>query len=234
MTEPFSVLVGWDSREDIAYRVCRHSLLRRASVPVAVVPIRQQPLRDAGLYTRAADPLASTEFTYTRFLVPHLRGHRGWALFVDCDFLWLDDIADLLALADPRYAVMCVQHDYAPRESWKMDGVPQTQYPRKNWSSLVLWNCGHEANRVLTPDRVNAESGAFLHRFQWLPDHLIGGLPERWNWLEGWSPVPSEGTPGAVHFTRGGPWFAEWQDVAYGDLWRAERDAWERQAQAAE
>ncbi|MTV29351.1 glycosyltransferase, partial [Nitriliruptoraceae bacterium ZYF776] len=92
MTDAFPVLVGWDSREDIAYQVCRHSLLKRSSVPVAVEPIRQPDLRRAGLYTRDADPLASTEFTYTRFLVPHLRGFRGWALFVDCDFLWLDDI----------------------------------------------------------------------------------------------------------------------------------------------
>ncbi|BBK30182.1 hypothetical protein EDC65_0111 [Stella humosa] len=226
MTEPFPVLVGWDSREDIAYQVCRHSLLQHASVPVSVDPIRQPDLRAAGIYDRPIDPLASTEFTYTRFLVPHLRGFEGWALFVDCDFLWLDDIAGLLAACDPRHAVMCVQHDYAPTERWKMDGVPQSSYPRKNWSSLILWNCGHPANRVLTPELVNRESGAFLHRFQWLPDELIGAVPERWNWLEGWSrPAAAGQLPGAVHYTRGGPWFAEWQDVAYADLWCAARDA---------
>ena len=234
MAEPFAVHVGWDSREDIAYQVCRHSLLRHASVPVAVLPLRQHDVRAAGLYARDPDPLASTEFTYTRFLVPHLADYRGWALFVDCDFLWLDDIAGLLRLADPRYALMCVQHQYEPSEAWKMDGVPQTRYPRKNWSSLVLYNCGHPANRALTPAVVNRESGAFLHRFQWLPDELIGALPERWNWLEGWSRPPETGLPGAVHYTRGGPWFAEWQDVAYGDLWRAERAAYERVAAAAE
>ena len=222
MTDAFPVMVGWDSREDIAYLVCRHSLLKRATVPVTVEPIRQPDLRAAGVYTRAADPLASTEFTYTRFLVPHLRGFQGWALFVDCDFLWLDDIAHLIGLCDPRYAVMCVHHDYAPTESWKMDGVPQTRYPRKNWSSLMLWNCGHPANRVLTPELVSRESGAFLHRFQWLADELVGSVPERWNWLEGWSTPPATGLPGAVHYTRGGPWFAEWQNVVYGDRWLAE------------
>ncbi|MGE0719139.1 MAG: glycosyltransferase [Alphaproteobacteria bacterium] len=235
MTSPFPVLVGWDSREDIAYQVCRHSMLRRSSVPLDVQPLKQPNLRAAGLYAREADPLASTEFTYTRFLVPHLRGYEGWALFVDCDFLWLEDIAELLALRDPHCAVMCVQHDYRPTETLKMDGVPQTRYPRKNWSSLMLWNCGHPANRMLGPEVVNRESGAFLHRFQWLPDSAIGALPERWNWLEGWSAAdPAGRLPGAVHYTRGGPWFAEWTDVVHGDLWIAERDDWERGAQAAE
>ena len=120
---PLNVFVGWDSREDIAYRVCRHSILRRASIPVEVTPILQDALRAEGLYSRPADPLASTEFTYSRFLMPALAGYRGWALFCDCDFLWLADIAELFALADDRYAVYCVHHDYRPRESSKMDGA---------------------------------------------------------------------------------------------------------------
>jgi hypothetical protein len=219
---PFPVHVGWDSREDIAFQVCRHSLQRRAGIPVNVMPIRQQALRDAGLYTRDADPLASTEFTYTRFLVPYLQGYEGWALFCDCDFLWLGDIARLVALLDDRFAAMCVHHDHRPREDWKMDHQKQTVYPRKNWSSMVLYNCGHPANAALTPEVVNSQTGSFLHRFQWLKDDLIGAVPETWNWLEGWSEPPAAGHPEVVHFTRGGPWFDEWRDVAYGDLWLAE------------
>lgn len=209
----------------MAWDVCRHSLLTRSSIPLAVQPLCQPELRAAGLYRRAADPLASTEFTYTRFLVPQLAGFQGWALFCDCDFLWLGDVAELIALADDRYAVMCVQHDHRPPETTKMDGATQTVYPRKNWSSLVLYNCGHPANAVLTDEVVNRESGAFLHRFQWLSDDLIGALPETWNWLEGWNKPPPEGPPKVVHFTRGGPWFEAWGNVAYGDLWLAERDA---------
>jgi hypothetical protein len=224
---PFPVYVGWDSKEEIAYEICRHSLLARASVPAEVHPIKQAELRARGLYSRPIDPLAATEFTYTRFFVPFLAGYRGWALFCDCDFLWLADIKDLLALLDDRYAVMCVHHDHRPPESWKMDHRQQTLYPRKNWSSMVLYNCGHPANRALTPEVVNRETGAFLHRFQWLPDALIGAVPETWNWLEGWSRRPEKGRPNVVHFTRGGPWFAEWQDVDYGDLWLAERQAYE-------
>lgn len=223
---PFPVYVGWDSGEDIAYQVCRFSLLQRAGVPVSVIPIRQQELRDQGLYTREADPLASTEFTYTRFLVAHLAGYEGWALFCDCDFLWLADIKDLIALFDDRYAVMCVQHDHRPPEEWKMDHRRQTTYPRKNWSSMVAYNCGHPANAALTPEVINRESGAYLHRFQWLDDDLVGAVPETWNWLEGWNEKPAQGHPNVVHLTRGGPWFEEWQDVDYGDLWRAEEAAY--------
>jgi lipopolysaccharide biosynthesis glycosyltransferase len=230
----FPVYVGWDSREDIAYRVCRHSILKRSSVPVAVEPIIQSEMRERGLYTRPVDPLASTEFTYTRFFVPYLMGYRGWALFCDCDFLFLADIADLFDLVDDRYAVMCVHHDHQPRENWKMDGAVQTVYPRKNWSSLVLYNCSHPKNRVLTPELVNRETGSFLHRFQWLDDADIGAVPETWNWLEGWNEKPESGHPNAVHYTRGGPWFDAWRYVDYGSLWLdEERDLARREAARA-
>ncbi len=230
--KPFPIYIGWDSREDIAYQVCRHSLLGAATVPVSIQRLVRQDLRNQGLYHRDEDPLASTEFTYTRFLVPHLAGYQGWALFCDCDFLWLGDVKELLALVDDRYAVMCVHHDHRPPEKIKMDGQIQTVYPRKNWSSLILYNCGHAANRALTPEVVSHETGAFLHRFQWLDDDLIGAVPETWNWLEGWCRKPAQGTPKVVHFTRGGPWFAEWQDVDYGDLWLAEKARFEDAAAA--
>lgn len=225
------VFVGWDSREDIAYQVCRFSLLRRASAPLRVFALRQKALRYQRLYWRDADPLASTEFTYTRFLVPYLAEYRGWALFCDCDFLWLADAVELLSLAEERYALLYVQHDHRPAERTKMDGCLQTVYPRKNWSSLMLINCGHPANRALTPDVVNRADGQFLHRFQWLDDSLIGALPATWNWLEGWSAKPQSGTPKVVHFTRGGPWFENWRHVDYGESWLAEKEAFEQQIQ---
>jgi len=122
-------------------------------------------------------------------------------------------------------AVYCVQHDYRPKETTKMDGAVQTVYPRKNWSSLMLFNCDHPAVQSLTPEVVNRESGAYLHRLQWVADADIGALPVDWNWLEGWNEKPADGLPKAVHFTRGGPWFEQWQHVDYGELWCAERDA---------
>lgn len=220
---PFRVFVGYDSREDIAFRVCEASMRRRSSVALDIRPIVQSDLRSRGLYWRPKDPLASTEFTYTRFLTPYLAGYQGWALFCDCDFLWLSDVAGLLALVDPEKAVMCVHHDHRPTETVKMDGAAQTIYPRKNWSSLMLFNCGHPAARSLTPQVVNTQTGAYLHRMQWASDAEIGALPATWNWLEGSMPKPESGPPGAVHFTRGGPWFENWQAVDYGDLWLRER-----------
>jgi hypothetical protein len=232
MANPFRIYMGFDRREPQAFEVARFSLARRASIEVEVMPIRLDELRARGLYWRGADPLAATEFTYSRFLTPALAGFRGWALFCDCDFLWLGDIADLAAHAVTRKALYCVQHDYRPQESIKMDGAVQTVYPRKNWSSLMLFNCGHPAVKRLTPALVNSETGAFLHRMQWVADPDIGALPVEWNWLEGWNQKPERGTPKAVHFTRGGPWFEQWRHVDYGALWVAERDEMLRQGAA--
>ena len=222
---PFRVFIGWDSREPEAYDVAAQSLKRHASIPVEVMPIKQEDLRAQGLYRRERDPLASTEFTYTRFLTPHLAGFQGHALFHDSDFLWTGDIAEMLALVDAAKAVTCVQHDHQPPEATKMDNAVQTRYPRKNWSSLMLFNCAHPSVRKLDVDTVNRESGAYLHRMQWAADDEIGALPETWNWLEGWCKAGPGDTPKVIHYTRGGPWFPQWQNVAFADLWRAE---WER------
>ena len=230
--EPFRVFVGYDSREDIAYRVCRRSLLRRSSIPLDVIPIVQQELREAGLSWRERGPTESTEFSFTRFLTPHLAGYRGWALFVDCDFLFVADVAELARLADPRYAVLCVHHDYTPREATKMDGAVQTAYPRKNWSSMALFNCGHPKNRAaLTPEAVSTQTGAYLHRFMWLDDGEVGEVPFVWNFLVGHNkvdPADEAGTaPRAIHYTSGGPWFERYKDCEFADLWVQERDAYE-------
>ena len=155
------IFIGYDRREDIAYHVCCHSLRTRSSVPLEITPLVQDEMRARGVYTRGIDPLASTDFTYTRFFVPFLTGYRGWALFCDCDFLWLADVAELFSMADDRYAAMCVHHDHRPTERSKMDGREQTVYPRKNWSSLVLFNCGHSANAALTRNWPTAKAENF-------------------------------------------------------------------------
>lgn len=217
--QPLRIFIGWDSREDIAYQVCKRSLELQSSIPLEISPIRQLELRRKGLYSRAPDKLSSTEFSFTRFLTPYLAGYQGWAVFVDCDFLFRKDVAGLLDYCDPSKALYCVQHDYRPSETTKMDGQLQTQYPRKNWSSFMLINCGHEQVRSLTPDMVNTESGLHLHRFNWLSDDVMGALPITWNYLEGWHTRAECEDPTAVHFTRGGPWFEQWRQVEYGAEW---------------
>lgn len=219
LTVPFKVFIGWDSREVIAYDVAKRSLQKHASGDVGIEPIKINELIDVGIYKRPIDPLASTEFTYTRFFTPYLAGYEGWALFCDCDFLFFDDILKLQKFQDPAKAVLCVKHMYNPQETTKMDGKRQTAYPRKNWSSFMLFNCSHPASRQLTPDTINTQSPAYLHRMLWAADDEIGELPEEWNWLEGWNKRPQTGYPAGVHYTRGGPWFKEWQEVEYADEW---------------
>lgn len=215
-----TIFIGYDSREPVAYDVCEHSIKRRASKPVTIKPLKIDSLKSRGLYKRENDPLASTEFTYSRFLVPYLCNYSGSAMFVDCDFLFLADIWELLDQLNPSYAVQCVKHNYKPTEKTKMDGVVQTTYPRKNWSSMVLWNCGHPSNKPLSLKTVNTQTGSYLHRFQWLKDDEIGNISHLWNFLEGWyRPVDNVK---AVHFTMGGPWFKECQDVDFANLWTAE------------
>jgi len=200
------IFIGWDSSEALAYDVCRFSLAEHAISEGSVIrPLNQRALRALGVYWRPADPLAATEFTYTRFLVPHLCEYSGWALFADCDILFRADVGELFEQADARFAAMVVKHDHKPTASTKMGQAIQTAYPRKNWSSVVLWNCGHPANRLLTPAAVNERSGAFLHRFQWLEDAQIGGLPLGWNYLVGWNTKEQCPEPKAVHFTEGIP-----------------------------
>ena len=164
---PLKIFVGWDSREDIAYQVCKSSIELHASVPVEIIPLKQKTLRKEGIYTRPVDQLASTEFTFTRFLIPQLCEFKGWALFIDCDFVFKEDVANLFRYINNQYAVMCAQHDYTPPEGTKMDGQQQHNYPRKNWSSMMLVNCEHPDNRIVTADFVNDtnKTGAYLHRF---------------------------------------------------------------------
>lgn len=212
------IFIGFDPRETVAWHTLSHSILRQASRPVALVPLSLDSLR--GVLTRDRDPKQSNDFSFSRFLVPFLSGYTGTSLFLDCDMLLRTDVAELFALAEaaPDKAVHVVQHDYVPRDRVKYLGNVQYAYPRKNWSSVVLWNCGHEANRVITPELVNSAEGAYLHRFSWLDDALIGSLDARWNWLVGEYDDPPTDVKN-VHWTVGGPYFHEYRDADFAQEW---------------
>lgn len=213
------IYVGWDPREDIAWEVCRHSILRRTDPSeVEIYPLVQSELRAKGLYNRPTDTLAATEFSLTRFLTPYLAGDDGYAIFVDCDFLFLTDIRSVIDDIDRRNAISVVKHDYRPTETRKMDGCIQYPYPRKNWSSFMVFNCKHPAVRALTPEVVNSAEPAYLHRLQWLNDSEIGELDRSWNYLEGWYEQSYENLK-AIHYTLGGPWFEHKLDCDFSDLW---------------
>ncbi len=243
MTLP--VYIGFDEGEPKSYAVTRHSLERRSSVPLYIRRLDQKTLRKIGLYDRPfrkegltriderdGKPF-STDFSFTRFLVPALSLYEGWALFCDGDFVFLDDVAKLFACADDRYAVMCVKHEHIPTEETKMDGRAQTRYFRKNWSSLVLWNCAHPSNRNLTPHVVNTSSGQYLHAFSWLREDEIGKLPEDWNYLVGVNKPKSLGHIRALHYTLGTPEFDAHKNDAYAHIWNDEYRLLTQQAKAA-
>ena len=215
-----SVCIGYDPREAVAFGVLAHSIHARASVPVNITPLMLSQLD--GLLTRERHPLQSTDFSFSRFLTPYLANYQGWSLFMDCDMLMLEDIAALWAMCDERCAVMVVKHDHVPRETTKFLGEPQTQYEKKNWSSVMLFN--NARCKALTPQYVNTASGLDLHQFKWLADDtLIGALPSRWNHLVGYDAPRADAA--LVHYTLGGPYFADYARCEYADEWRRERDA---------
>ncbi len=216
-----NLFIGYDPNESVAYHTLAHSILRRASAPVSITALVRSQL--GNLYRRARGPTESTEFSLTRFLVPALCGYRGWAVFMDCDMLCRADIAELGSCmrSQPDKAVLVCKHDYVPKTERKFLGQVQTRYARKNWSSLMVFN--NERCKALTSDYVNAASGLELHRFSWLDDGEIGALPLEWNWLVGEYDYKADAK--MVHFTIGGPYFAEYRGCDYAGEWFAEYES---------
>lgn len=224
---PLQVYIGFDPRESVAINVLTHSIQRRASVPVAVTWLALHQLRE--VHKRKRDPLQSNDFSFIRFLAPWLAGIEGGqvsrpVLFMDCDMLCLCDIAELFDLFDHEYAVQVVKHDYEPVDKdTKYLDAPQRTYKRKNWSSLMLmqpsmcWN--------LSAETVDQSPGLFLHQFGWLDDDsLIGALPKGYNYLVGEENQCPVDEVKIVHFTRGGPWFTEYDGCEFSRAWHLERD----------
>ena len=211
------IFIGFDPREAIAYHVCANSIIRHSSKPVSFTALALNNLQD---YEEGHTD-GSNQFIYSRFLVPHLMEYKGWAIFMDGDMLVRDDIEKLWALRDDSKAVMVVKHDYQTKLTEKYLGSKNENYPRKNWSSVILWNCGHEANRAVTPEFVQSATGAQVHRFSWLTDDLIGELPIEWNWL----PDEFGANPNAklLHYTLGTPSFHDFATTPMGDEWHRER-----------
>lgn len=210
-----SVWIGFEPREQDAFNVAATSLRKHASEPIDVFAIDVRVLRSRGLYQRPtriregklwdviSEAPMSTEFAISRFFVQHLAVDYDLALFIDCDMLFRADVHELFALADPHMAVQVVKHSHEPAEGTKMDGQVQTSYPRKNWSSVMLWNRRHPANFGLTIAKLNTWAGRALHGFQWLLDEFIGDLPSEWNHLVGVNPPNPDAK--LVHFTLGIP-----------------------------
>lgn len=210
--------IGFDHVESGTWYTMAHSLQRHSSMPISVTPVSLKNLE--GILTRERHPLQSNEFAFSRFLVPWMCNFEGWAVFSDCDMIVRDDPAKLWALRDDRFAVKVVHHQHFPQEETKYLGTKQTRYGRKNWSSVVLWNCSHPSVKALMPEYVNSADGLDLHQFKFLKDDEIGYLPRTWNHLVGYDKYDHNAK--LVHYTTGGPYFREYHNCDYHTDWFTE------------
>jgi hypothetical protein len=202
------IFVGYDSTQPESFDVCKHSLL-----PHSVTPLK---LVDLPMYNRT-DVNGSTEFSLTRFLVPYLSNYEGWSLFCDSDFLWLCDPLEVFDLCDDMYTVMVIKHEYSPKTDYKMNGKYQHKYPKKNWSSLMLFNNSKCTN--LSPTSVNQSLPSYLHQFHWTNDECVGSLPTEYNWLVGYYSETETFKPKALHYTDSGPWHKHHTGSEYDTMW---------------
>jgi lipopolysaccharide biosynthesis glycosyltransferase len=215
--KPIPIFIGYDPREAIAFHVCANSIIRHSSQPVQIIPVALNLFKE---YTETHTD-GSNHFIYTRFLVPYMMEWKGHAIFIDGDMIVRDDISKLWELRNPYKDVQVVKHDYKTRMPIKYLGSKNEDYPRKNWSSVILWNCNSFPNRKLTPEYVMKATGAELHRFTWCTDDRIGELPPEWNWLpDEYGPNPDAKL---LHYTLGTPCFHEFADTPQGSEWHRER-----------
>ncbi len=207
------VVIGFDQRESVAYHTFCQSILEKASEPVSFAPLALNTLKN---YSETHTD-GSNSFIYSRFLTPWLYEFNGWAIFADGDMICREDIAKLWKLRDESKAVMVVKHDYKTKAHDKYLGNKNENYPRKNWSSVILWNCAHPKHKILTPDFIMKQTGAFLHRFTWLDDADIGELPKEWNWLT--TEYPDNYNASLLHYTLGTPCFKDYHNCEMADEW---------------
>ena len=213
---PIPIFIGYDPREAVAYHTCANSIIRHASKPVAIIPLALNLFED---YTETHTD-GSNQFIYSRFLVPHLMNYTGHAIFIDGDMIIRSDIVELWDLRELNKDVQVVKHNYKTKMKEKYLGSKNEDYPRKNWSSVILWNCNSFPNRKLTPSFIQQATGAELHRFTWLEDQRIGELPPEWNWLpDEYGPNPDAKL---LHYTLGTPCFHEFADTPQGNEWHRE------------
>ncbi len=236
------IYLGWDRREAEPYMVACKSILARTDarsvhitpLMLSNLPMLTRPIewKDGRMWCPISQAPMATEFAISRFCVPFVVRNLAldatthpypsqWALFMDSDIVCLADINELFALADDRYAVMVVKHKQESGPDTKMDNQAQLYYSRKNWSSVVLWNCAHPSHARFTLEHLNTWPGRDLHAFKWLEDSEIGELPPEWNHLVGISKFNLV-LPKLLHFTLGGPWFKDWKGGSMDETWIAE------------
>jgi len=213
VTKKINVVIGFDQRESIAYHAFCQSIIENASMPINFLPLAKNNLSNY----KETHTDQSNDFIYSRFLTPYLNKFEGWAIFADGDMICQSDIKELWDLRDDSKALMVVKHDYQTKANIKYLGNKNENYPRKNWSSLILWNCSHPKHKILTPEFIENQTGKYLHRFSWLNDDEIGDLPKEWNWLA--IEYPENKDAKLIHYTLGTPCFKEYEKTDMSDIW---------------
>jgi len=213
MIEKIPIVVGFDQREAVAYHTFVQSVLEKSTLPVIFLPLAIKSLQG---YSETHND-KSNDFVYSRFLTPYLSDFKGWAIFADGDMVCRSDIKELWDLRDESKALLVVKHDYTSKVQKKYLGNINENYPRKNWSSLILWNCSHPKHKVLTPDFISSQTGKYLHRFSWLNDMDIGELPIEWNWLA--IEYPNNPKAKIIHYTLGTPCFKDYRNTEMAGAW---------------
>lgn len=197
------IFIGYDEREAVAYHTCVQSILDNTTLPVSITPLNLKMFKNY----KETHSDGSNDFIYTRFLIPYLSNFQGIGLFIDGDMTVNADLSELLSLYDEKYAVQLVKHNYKTKFKTKYLGNKNEDYPRKNWSSVILFNCNHKSNKILTPELISRSPGSYLHRFSWLKDNEIGELPKNWNHLVHEYNVNHKAS--INHYTLGTPCFEE-------------------------
>ena len=214
MSNLLNIFIGFDQKEAIAYHTFVQSLIENSTIPLSITPLAENNLDH---YTEKHTD-GTNKFTYSRFLVPYLMNFKGWAIFADGDMVCLSDIKILKSYFDPNKAVSLVKHDYKTKHKTKYFGQKNEDYPRKNWSSVIIWNCEHPKNKILTPKFIGHKEGSFLHRFNWLKDEEIGELPKSWNWLA--MEYEEKRDLDLIHYTLGTPCFKEYSNKSLSQYWK--------------
>ena len=217
--KPLQIFVGYDKAEPVAYHTCVESIISNASVPVSITPLYLPQLAQFSPPKHIDGYKPSNGFIFSRFLTPYLSGFQGRSLFMDGDMVVKGDVAELFDLPMDGLGVRVVKHDYKTRHPKKYLNSVNQDYPRKNWSSVILFNNNFFPNQKLTPEKVSNSTGEFLHRFQWLTDEQIGDLPMGWNVLADEPNQASYNEAKLIHYTAGTPCFNEYKHCQYADDW---------------
>jgi lipopolysaccharide biosynthesis glycosyltransferase len=215
MMDFIRLVVGFDQREAIAYHVFVQSVIQKSSNPISFYPLSSNSLS----FYNEIHTDRSNAFTYSRFLTPYLMNYQGWAIYLDGDMVCQEDISLLWSLRDSSKAVQVVKHDYKTKSNKKYLNNINIDYPKKNWSSVIIWNCAHPKNKLLTPELISSSDGKFLHRFMWLDEEDIGELPVEWNWLA--IEYPPNPNAKLIHYTLGTPCFSEYSQTEMSDVWNS-------------